>query len=500
MANFFIRTNAKKGRATLYVRVRKLQLNWTLSTGISVDVNAWRKNYESGNVKLWNAYTSEGSAGADLKKKMDKIDDTINLLFKENRIKSADDKNILIDALFTLANADGIKAREEIKQMERENEEKRLCIIWEYYGYFLTGISNGTITKGKNEKYKQSTIKVWRDFGRHLKHYTPQDMTFDEITKRFADGFSIYLDNLGFLGKTVNKYVMCYRKLCNAAAIDEKNKSASSLKVWKERNVNDANKRTEIALTDDEVNALYNMKLSGKREGVRDVWCLGFFCGQRLSDYSKLSRENFQVTENGVNVIAIHQQKTGTDTLVPILDDRVFELCEKYNYAFPKYDDRVFDKLIKDVAHELSKTLPSLRIQVTTVLTVPERRKETRYLSLKQRLNSGEKLNVDEKKSYMEMKRYADEHCSGDMLYKRDFAGRAIKERWELVGSHTARRSAITSLYNTGLFDAKEIMSISGHRTLTNYENYIRRGAQEQAERIANKMAKAKKMKNKKAE
>ena len=92
-----------------------------------------------------------------------------------------------------------------------------------------------------------------------------------------------------------------------------------------------------------------------------------------------------------------------------------------------------------------------------------------------------------------------DEHESGDTLYKRDFAGRAIKERWELVGSHTSRRSAITSLYNTGLFDAKEIMSISGHRTLTNYENYIRRGAQEQAERIADKMAKAKNMKLKKA-
>ena len=50
----------------------------------------------------------------------------------------------------------------------------------------------------------------------------------------------------------------------------------------------------------------------------------------------------------------------------------------------------------------------------------------------------------------------------------------------------------MTSLYNTGLLDAKEIMSISGHKTLQNYENYIRRGAQEQAERIFDKVAKAK--------
>lgn len=492
MANFFIRTVAEKGKATLYVRVRKLKLNWTLSTGVSVDVIAWRKNYESGNAKLWDKYTSEGGAGADLKKKMDKISDTINLLFKEKRIKSAADKKVLVDALFELANADGIKAREEIEQMERESEEKRLRTIWAYYDYFFSGISNGTITKGKNEKYKQSSVKVWRDFGKHMKNYTPQNMTFEEITKRFADGFSNYLEGLGFMGKTVNKYVMCFRKLCNAAAVDEKNKSASSLKVWKERSINDADKRTEIALNDAEVNALYNMKLSGTREGVRDVWCLGFFCGQRLSDYSKLSRENFHTTENGTQVIAIRQQKTGIDTLVPIIDDRVFELCEKYDYTFPKFDDRVFDKQIKNVVRELSQTMPSLRIQVTTALTMPERRKEMRYLSLKKRVDAGEKLIGYEKKSYIEMKRYADEHCSGDMLYKRDYAGRAIKERWELVGSHTSRRSAITSLYNTGLFDAKEIMSISGHRTLTNYENYIRRGAQEQAERIAEKARKAK--------
>ena len=81
---------------------------------------------------------------------------TINLLFKEKRIKSAADKKVLVDALFELANADGIKAREEIEQMERESEEKRLRTIWAYYDYFFSGISNGTITKGKNEKYKQS--------------------------------------------------------------------------------------------------------------------------------------------------------------------------------------------------------------------------------------------------------------------------------------------------------------------------------------------------------
>ncbi len=487
------------------MRVQKprLKISWTLSTGIEVDVSAWRKNYESGNAKLWNQYTAEGSPGADLKKKMDAIEQTIDMLFAEKRIKTTGDKDVLLDALFALANADGIKAREEIKQMEREREEKRLRTIWAYYDYFLAGISDGRIKKGKNEKYKQSSVKVWRDFGKHMKKYTTQNMTFEEITKRFADGFTDYLEAFGFMGKTINKYVMCFRKLCNAAAEDEKNRNGASLKVWKERTIKDEHKRAAIALSDEEVDGLYNMKLSGTREGVRDVWCLGFFCAQRLSDYGKLGRENFMTTANGVNVIAIHQKKTGVDALVPIIDNRVFELCSKYDYNFPSYDPRVFDEQIKNVARELSGTMPSLRQQVTTALTLPERKKEERYLSYKKRVEAGEVLVGYEKRSYREMKKYADEHDSGDYLYKRDYAGRALREKWEIISSHTARRSAVTSLYNTGLLDAKEIMSISGHKTLQNYENYIRRGAQEQAERIFDKVAKAKakqvKMKRKEA-
>jgi integrase len=92
------------------------------------------------------------------------------------------------------------------------------------------------------------------------------------------------------------------------------------------------------------------------------------------------------------------------------------------------------------------------------------------------------------------MKAYSVSHESGDLLWKRDESGSVVKYKWELVGSHTSRRSAVTSLYNTGLLDAKDIMSISGHDSLKNFEGYIRRGAVEQAERIAAKMAKAREL------
>ena len=63
------------------------------------------------------------------------------------------------------------------------------------------------------------------------------------------------------------------------------------------------------------------------------------------------------------------------------------------------------------------------------------------------------------------------------------------------MSSHTARRSSVTSLYDTGLFDVRDMMSISGHTSLKNFEQYIKRGTIEQAERIAEKARKAQEIK-----
>ena len=129
MANFFIRTNKSSGRATLYVRVQKpkFKISWSaISTGIEVDITKWRECYESGDAKKWNDYTREGSIGAEVKKKMDKVDEIINLLFTEGRIKSNADKHILTDMLFELANHDAILVRNEIRERKKEEEQRKL--------------------------------------------------------------------------------------------------------------------------------------------------------------------------------------------------------------------------------------------------------------------------------------------------------------------------------------------------------------------------------------
>ena len=83
-------------------------------------------------------------------------------------------------------------------------------------------------------------------------------------------------------------------------------------------------------------------------------------------------------------------------------------------------------------------------------------------------------------------KQYAIEH-DGTPVFKRDGRGNLLKHKWELITSHSARRSAITNLHKLGLRE-RDLIVFSGHTNLKNLEKYIKTGLSEEADRIAEKM------------
>ncbi len=504
MAKFFLRTSQKKGPGSLYLRVNrpKLNISWWVCSGISVDIESWNKAQKS--PKALRAYFATDK-GKEVQDKMDDVEGIIKKLFENKTLTCNNDKAKLDKAIMDVINVKATKALEEVKEQKREEKEKELRGIVNYYDFFMQSIADGTIRKGKNStEYKENSLSVWRTFGNHLHDYLKykgdEAMTFDSINRAFADGFVSYLEGEGLMAGTINQQVICFRRLCNAAAEDERNHNLISVKVWHERKVDDRDKRAEIVLSDEEVDALYNIKLDGQREQVRDVWMLGFLSAQRVSDYSTFSKDNFKVTKRGLPVIVLQQKKTLNDVVIPVLDDRVAELCKKYNYNFPKLTRDTINRQIKKILKDLATSVPSLNEWSRTILSVRERQKEQSYLDMRERVANGEKLHGEESKRYKRMKAYADEHDSGDMLWKRDYSGAVIKQKWELVTCHTSRRSAVTSMYDTGLYDIRDMMSISGHTTISNFEKYIKRGSIEQAERIAEKARKAKEIKMRKVE
>jgi len=59
------------------------------------------------------------------------------------------------------------------------------------------------------------------------------------------------------------------------------------------------------------------------------------------------------------------------------------------------------------------------------------------------------------------------------------------KKKWELISSHTARRSAATNMYLTGRMTLLEIMNITGHTTERSFFKYIRIGSESLSKQIS---------------
>ena len=479
MALFFLRTKRETGESPLYTKIRRNGMQMYICTGIRVDIQEWNKAQKSLSAMRRYENTEEGTKVHDLQMKVTKA---IDMLYAENKINTKEDKAIIEQALSAIVNG----TVEEIQQAAKVVTAKSRTTVLGFFDYFYAGISDGSIRHGNNSDYSPGTVVVWKAFGENLKEYCKKDIPFEDIDKPFADRFTLYLQKQGYMPNTINKKVSCFRKLCNLAAMEGYNKNAVSLRVWKDRTVKEIEKRAEIYLTDEEINAMYDMELTGENEIVRDIFLLGYFSCQRYSDYCKLREENF-ITYNKSGLITLTQKKTGKKVEVPIFDDRVYELCDKYHYEFPDIDVQKMNLKIKAVGAELSKTVPSFCEKYVTVLTSVEKRSENTYEKLLDKKNKGIKFTENERKWFHKLDKLA-KMRNGSPLWERNKHGEVIRAKYELICSHTARRSGTTNLYKLGVLSDLELRSITGHESQKNFEGYIRIGISEQAQRVGDKI------------
>ena len=261
---------------------------------------------------------------------------------------------------------------------------------------------------------------------------------------------------------SINKYIICFKAMIRNAMYQELHNNPVALGAFSKKKVQEADKAKEIYLEEAELQSLYEMRLEGLRDRVRDVFLVGCYTCQRFSDYSRLRREYFTTTAKGTKVVRIVQEKTGNSVVIPVLNDNLLHIAEKYDYNIPKVSDVILNRYIKQILKDLSFSVPSLARKERTLLTMKEREKEEQELT----------------------------------FFERDDKGHVIKPRYELVSSHTARRSGITNLYLSGSFDNFQMMSISGHKDEKTFSDYIKLSSDEVADTIAKKMDERKKTMN----
>jgi len=185
---------------------------------------------------------------------------------------------------------------------------------------------------------------------------------------------------------------------------------------------------TYVYLTIDEIRLVYQYDFSDnpRLDRVRDLFIVGLWTGQRISDLRNLSRQN--IHDDFIEIQA--QVKTGNSVIIPI-HPMVQQIIDKYDGEFPPViSDQKFNAYVKELCKKVgitSSTFGTKRIQTE----------------------------------------------KGQRIVSNTFP------KYELISSHTCRRSFATNHY--GKLPTPTIMGITGHKSESAFLKYIKRTSKEMA-------------------
>ena len=430
--SFRLRTQKTAGKAPLYVRVQdvNLKVNLMLSTHIDVDIETWKKSH---NEKAFKAYMTS-SEGRRISELSAEIKHTIeSLLSQEIRITSAMTEKLINDIVY----------REERLIAEDKNH---YITLNQYIDKFISSISSGTRQTEKGTTYAASTVKSIRAaMNQFIKYQIDKGckIDFKDVDMNFYHEYTAYLKDKNYSINSIGKCIKELKTILRAAESEgyEVNPKYKDKKFKGTRIEVDS-----IYLTRGDLDKIINLDVSKCSQGhslARDIFMVGVWTAQRISDYNNLSRENIKghripklidnkLTYKEFQTVEIRQKKTGAKVSIPVSSE-LKSILERYDYQLPHLEDQVLNRYIKDICR-LAGLDELIEIQTTK-------------------------------------------------------GGRAImefKHKWELVHSHTARRTGATLMYLAGM-DYYDIMRITGHTSPTMLKKYIKADSIEIADKITDK-------------
>ena len=312
-------------------------------------------------------------------------------------------------------------------------EPKKDNLLVKYWEGFIERAKNGEVNhNGKPYKKRaiiayQKCLNGFKAFEKDKKHH----YTFDEIDKGFYDTYVAYLTEEGKMQNTIGERIKNLKALMHRS-YEEGLHSNIAFRSF----VMQSEEVDNIYLTETELDSLYNAEFKGSNEMLRkyaDLLLVGCYTGLRWEDYKSISKDDFTTSPRGNPVLVVRTAKTGTRVVIPFIWKHLKDILEKYDYSLPKVSEQKFNQNIKVACLNAG-------IKTTVIIT------------------SGK--------------------------YKRD----EPYEKWELVSSHTARRSACTNMFLRGI-PTIAIMKISGHKKESTFMKYIKVSAEENADYIAENYA-----------
>ncbi len=307
-----------------------------------------------------------------------------------------------------------------------DKEEKASTTLMQFYEQLIQ-------EREASPQFTKGTIKNYRTAYNHLATYQKKKritLDFDSIDLDFFNSFTNYLYSppRKYSTNYVSKLTRNLKTILQEATERGIN---TNLKFKSKKFRVSSEEAKNIYLTKEELQALYQLDLSKnlRLEKVRDLFLVGCYSGLRFSDFTQIKPEHLRMI-NEVQVIDIFTQKTKEPVTIPVhpIVDQVFK---KYN----------------DGTNVLPKPLSN--------------QKMNQYLK-----ELGALAQINE-----------------EIIDSKSVGGQRVEEKklkYEMISTHTARRSFATNAFKSGI-PSISIMKITGHKTQASFMKYIKINNEENA-------------------
>lgn len=290
-----------------------------------------------------------------------------------------------------------------------------------------TQTDNGKLIHPRTVAKYQSTLNLLEAFAAKW----ARKLDFKSVDLEFYKDFTEFLQNRphakgpGYSLNAIGKHIQIIKTVLNEATAKGINTNdayrSKKFKVLKEDSEN-------VYLNESDLSALAAFDFSElpRLDKVRDMFLIGCWTGLRFSDLSTLDPANHLHGDT----IEIEQYKTGGKVAIPV-HPTVKAIFDKYKGQLPQtISNQKFNDYLKEAC---------------------------KMAGINERVQKG--------------------ITQGGL--------RVIQycEKWELVSTHTARRSFATNLYKSG-FPAVSIRQITGHKTEEVFLKYIKATAQDHAKML----------------
>jgi len=463
----------------VYIKNRQAGLNTYIALKIKIPVKEWNAD-----MQLPKKYADErsvkelgGMSYAELAKKLQAIRRELSAMEDCQTLNVFEAK----DTIRRIMNEEYVHNIEE--SQAREEEAKRVTLM-EWIESYISECESGERLKQKSARtITAGTIKTYKGTLAQLQAYAKKRhkvVDFDDITMDFYDDWrKFFLEKKDAKGNprpyspnTIGKHIKNLKIFLYAA----KDMKLTTRDDFESARFSADSKDVEnVYLTEERVQQMYETDFEDARtidrlmkqapngeerdamkdqltrrtpkllNEAKDIFTVGCLTGQRISDYKRINEQMFRTLSDGKEYIYLQQTKTQKWIYIP-LDIRVRVILQKYGGRLPHIYDQDLNERIKVIGRLLGWRENGGIMELHGMMEVP-----------------------------------------------------TTKKFYELIKTHTARRTFATNAYKHKI-SLSSIMIITGHSTEAMLRKYLKLDNVEKAMMAAAEFEKAKEVQLKVAE